>query len=155
MDEAGKALEESLEWAKGLADGSIYVPPTPIQKLMKEYEEECCNFSNIRWVCKTGLIFSGRMPDSYERALIYQLSIRVVKYTGYYDELKDYSYAFQGKKNTILEDFLRSYPDLLKTDDEDIFVQGFIHVDSGSEDCQSRCIIYALSEELQRINQYV
>lgn len=149
MTEAKTALEESLVYAQDMIDGKIYQPPTPINTLIAEYQAECCDFANMHWVCNLSFIYSTKMPDGFERALIYLLACSVSKNLGLYDELSIYFGSFQGTKNSEIEDILSNYPSLA-CDDENLLKQSIMHVDSNSEDSLVRCLIHTLSNGLQR-----
>ena len=47
---------------------------TPIEKLLQEYTEECCDFTNMDWVVKVSLQYAERMPDSQVRCLLYTMA---------------------------------------------------------------------------------
>ena len=46
---------------------------TPIEQLIKQYEEEECNFDNIEWVKKLARLYVLRMEDSQVRCILHAL----------------------------------------------------------------------------------
>lgn len=50
---------------------------TPILQLMKEYEEECCNFDDIRNLVKISLAYVDRMEDCQVRCLLFAMARRL------------------------------------------------------------------------------
>ena len=50
---------------------------TPIQELIKQYEHECCDFSDTAWLVKSALRMAQTMPDSQARCLLYALAKHV------------------------------------------------------------------------------
>lgn len=47
---------------------------TLIEKLLQEYTEECCDFTNMDWVVKVSLQYAERMPDCQVRCLLYTMA---------------------------------------------------------------------------------
>ena len=47
---------------------------TPINELLHEYEQECCDHTNIEWVVNASLKYAQVMPDSQVRCLLYTLA---------------------------------------------------------------------------------
>lgn len=47
---------------------------TPIEVLISQYEEECCDFDDIEWVKKTALRYVSTMEDCQIRCLLYTLA---------------------------------------------------------------------------------
>lgn len=47
---------------------------TPIEKLLAEYEDECCDHSNLTWVKRAALRYVETMQDSQIRCLLYTLA---------------------------------------------------------------------------------
>ena len=49
-------------------------PNTPIEQLLQEYTEECCDFTNMDWVIKVSRTYADRMPDSQVRCLMHTMA---------------------------------------------------------------------------------
>lgn len=47
---------------------------TPIEVLLKEYEDEGCNHADLAWVKRAALRYVETMPDSQTRCLLYVLA---------------------------------------------------------------------------------
>lgn len=50
---------------------------TPIEDLLKHYEAELCDHSNLDWVVHAALHYAKTMPDSQVRCLLYVLAKHV------------------------------------------------------------------------------
>lgn len=48
-------------------------PNTPINTLLDEYTEECCDFSDVEWVIRSSKHYVDHMPDSQVRCLLHTL----------------------------------------------------------------------------------
>jgi len=46
----------------------------PIEQLLREYTEECCDFTNMDWVIKVSRTYADRMPDSQVRCLMHTMA---------------------------------------------------------------------------------
>jgi hypothetical protein len=47
---------------------------TPIEELIKGYEDECCNFSDLSWVVESSKRYVETMEDSQVRCLLHELT---------------------------------------------------------------------------------
>ena len=47
---------------------------TPIEKLIQEYTDECCDFTDMDWVVKVSLRYAESMPDCQARCLLYTMA---------------------------------------------------------------------------------
>lgn len=52
---------------------------TPIEKLLQEYTEECCDFTDMDWVIKVSRMYADRMPDSQVRCLLHTMAHHLKK----------------------------------------------------------------------------
>lgn len=50
---------------------------TPIADLLRHYEEECCDHTDLAWVTRSALHYADRMEDSQVRCLLYVLACQV------------------------------------------------------------------------------
>lgn len=60
---------------------AIRATNTPIEDLIKEYEEEDCDFSDINELVKIALIYSDTMGDSHVRCILYKLAKNMEGYS--------------------------------------------------------------------------
>jgi hypothetical protein len=64
----------------GPSPTAIPCPPgtnTPIEVLLREYEAENCDHSDLEWVSRTALHYVARMPDGQVRCLLHVLATHV------------------------------------------------------------------------------
>ncbi len=54
-------------------------PNVPIEQLLQEYTEECCDFTDMDWVIKVSRIAADRMPDSQVRCLLHTMAYHLKK----------------------------------------------------------------------------
>jgi len=47
---------------------------THIQELMEQYSDECCDFSDLRWLRETARRLVTTMPDSQARCILFALA---------------------------------------------------------------------------------
>ena len=47
---------------------------TPIEELIKQYEEEQCDFNNVDFLIKAGLKYADTMEDCQVRCLLYAMA---------------------------------------------------------------------------------
>jgi len=52
---------------------------SPIEKLLQEYTEECCDFTDMDWVIKVSRAYADRMPDSQVRCLMHTMAYHLKK----------------------------------------------------------------------------
>ena len=71
---SNSAITSSASSAKTPPPPAAPSANTPIEKLLAEYTEECCDFTNIEGVKLAALRYAKTMPDSHARCLLYTLA---------------------------------------------------------------------------------
>lgn len=69
-------LEQEINNLKAKLQEMIEQPAanTPIQELMAQYSDECCNFSDLHWLRETARRLVTTMPDSQARCILFALA---------------------------------------------------------------------------------
>lgn len=90
VDEAYADFEEchanalvvtAAEFAEGFEEvqGWLACQNSEIQTLLRQYEAECCDHTDLDWVSRTALRYAQTMGDSQVRCLLYVLAEHVQK----------------------------------------------------------------------------
>ena len=77
IDVANAYLRQHIQgWPAVRCEQQEQAGNTPIEELMREYQADGCDFSDLAWVRASALRLAQTMPDSQARCLLYALAAK-------------------------------------------------------------------------------